>query len=296
MTHLKQSSLTALLTRQDGSSPAARVPSRVRDQAHDALWEGRRATKKANEKVERAKKTAVKAVARAVVRSKEEQSVNREILRRGWAKAPSVLSQDSLEAFDEALLAPPPYHGNTERGGNDVIKEAATARGGSARFDRETLTWYVEDRRTMLAVMRTGAWNPLVLDVKSRQLEAARTHMASQLERLLAPRHGGAAEVEVADVGGDPVPVRPRPSDVPPDVEEDFCRMEAMGLPRGAVTLLTELPDSLLGPHTGISSTGRVVRALVLGPLLPSHVEMYYARYLDGAITSNEFLRLASGL
>lgn len=291
----KPSALALLMLINGGAAPPPpRAPARLRDQAHDAEWARKRATKKAEEKVERARKAALKATERATIRSAAEQAVDRELLRAGWALAPPALDPATLELFDEALLAPPPYHGNSSREDKDAIKEAAVARGGRAIFDRAAATWYVEDRRTMLALMKTGLWCPTVLDADSPCVATALAHLVRQLERLLAPRHS-AAPPAASSVADAPAPKRPRASDVPVDAEEELDRLESLGVPRGAAPLLAELPATVLGPHAGISAVGRVVRALRVGPLVAAHVEMHYARHVEGAIDADEFRRRACG-
>jgi hypothetical protein len=290
------SALAVLMSRAAGAAPPApRAASRLRDQTHDAQWTQKRATKKEEEKVERARKAALKAAERATIRSMAEQAVNRELLRTGWADAPPGLDPVTLELFDEALLAPPPYHGNSSRQDKDAIKEAAIARGGRASFDRASATWYVEDRRTMLALMKTGLWCPVVLDGDNPCVDTALAHLVRQLERLLAPRHGAAPSAAAPSGAAAPAPKRPRPSDVPADTEEDLDSLEALGVPRGAAPLLAELPSTVLGPHAGISAVARVVRALRVGPLVASHVEMHYARHVEGVLTTDEFRRRVCG-
>ena len=309
----KPSALAAMMSRGGREMLAVpRVASRTRDQAHDAIWTKKRAIKKVEEKKERARKAALKATERTAIRTVAEQAANREILRAGWASAPSVLDAATLERFDEALLAPPPYHGNSNRDDKDAIKEAATNRGGRASFDRDSSTWFVEDRRTMLALMKTGVWHPVVLEDGSYSYagdnpyaDVASAHLTRQLERLLAPRHGAAAVVTTAasaisassaSSAATPAPKRPRPSDVPADAEEDLDSLEALGVPRGAAPLLVELPSTVLGPHAGISAVARVVRALRVGPLVASHVEMHYARHVEGVLTADEFRRRVCGV
>jgi len=295
----RQSSLALVARDGSAAAPVPRAVPRLRDQAHDAQWTRKRATKKEEEKVDRARKAALKAAERATIRNMAEQTVNRELLRVGWADAPPALDPATLERFDEALLAPPPYHGNSNREDKDAIKEAAVARGGRASFDRAATTWYVEDRRTMLALMKTGLWCPVVLDENSPCVDVALAHLVRQLERLLAPRHGAAppsappaATTSAVDA---PAPKRPRPADVPADAEEDLDSLEALGVPRGAAPLLAELPSTVLGPHAGISAVARVVRALRVGPLVASHVEMHYARHVEGVLTADEFRRRVCG-
>lgn len=291
----KQLSLAMFDARDDSSTmPAARKAPRFRDQAHDAQWARKRETKKEEEKVERAQKAALKAAERATIRTMVEQTANRELLRGGWADAPPELDPTTLELFDEALLAPPPYHGNSSRKDKDAIKEAATARGGRASFDRTTATWYVEDRRTMLALMKTGLWCPVVLDRNNPYVGAALSHLVGQLDRLLAPRHAAAAPpvASATNSAADaPAPKRSRAADVPADAEEDVDKLESLGVPRGAAPLLVKLPSTVLGPHAGISAVGRVVRALRVGPLIASDVAMHYACHVEGLLTADEFQR-----
>lgn len=273
--------------------PQPRAPARLRDKEHDAKWTKKREVKKAQDKAERARKAARKAMERNGIRAAAEQVANREVLRAGWADAPPVLNVSILEYLDEAILAPPPYHGNSRREDKEQIKEVATAHGGRVGFDRDSMTWFVDDRRTMLALTQTGLWSPVALDASSPHLDAAGSYFVRQLVRLLAPRHDALPSSSAA---GTPIPARARSSDVPADEEEDFERLERLGVPRAAAALLAELPPAVLGPHAGISPTGRVVRALCVGPLVPSQVEEHYARHVDGAIGVDEFRRRVCGV